>query len=186
MLPRFALYGRPGAGKSTFAGLLAHEFELAKKRVLHLRLGEPLYELQAIVYAVARRPMVRDSDQDGELLNFLGLHLRHINPDALTAAFAQRVKRAEELHPSAVLLCDDLRAPDVDAVTRLGFRLVEIVAPEQRRLIRKKARADLFAGSERHPTEASIEAVPWRRVDNAGSVDDLRNRATELVREVTS
>lgn len=52
-MPKVALYGRPGAGKSTFAGLLAQELALAGADVLTLKVGAPLYELQAVVYAMA-------------------------------------------------------------------------------------------------------------------------------------
>jgi cytidine deaminase len=181
---KVALYGRPGAGKSTFAGLLAREAEAAGAQALTLRLGTPLYELQAIVHAMSGRPLLDAGDQDGQLLNALGLHLRRISPDALTEPFTRRVRQAEQTQPGAVLVCDDLRAPDVAAVTGLGFVLVEIIAPDAIRLARKQARADLSAGDEQHPTEVPVQAEPWRRVDNTGSLDDLRSQAARIAAEV--
>ncbi|MFJ5220140.1 AAA family ATPase [Streptomyces sp. NPDC088354] len=183
-MPKVALHGRPGAGKSTLAGLLTQELTLAGADVLTLKVGAPLYELQAVVHAMAGRPLLDGTDQDGQLLNALGTHLRRINPDALTEAFTLRVRQAEDTRPDAVLVCDDLRAPDVDAVTGLGFVLVEVTAPDAVRLERKRGRADLSAGDERHPTEAPVAAAAWRRVDNAGSLDSLRERAAELAKEV--
>ncbi|WP_392958117.1 hypothetical protein [Streptomyces sp. LN245] len=66
---------------------------------------------------MAGRPLLDGAAQDDPLLNDLGTHLRRINSDALTGAFAQRVRQAGQNSPSAVLVCDDLRAPDVAAVT---------------------------------------------------------------------
>ncbi|WP_445517251.1 hypothetical protein [Streptomyces sp. NEAU-174] len=183
-MPRVALYGRPGAGKSTFAVLLAQELAAGGAEVRRLKLGAPLYELQAVVHAMAGRPLLSGGEQDGQLLNALGSQLRRINPHALTEAFAQRVRQAEQSRPGAVLVCDDLRAPDVEAVTALGFVLVEVTAPDPVRRLRKQERADLSAGDEDHPTEAPVDAVPWRQVDNTGSLDDLRGHAARLAGEV--
>ncbi|MFI1414993.1 AAA family ATPase [Streptomyces sp. NPDC020707] len=185
-MPRVALCGRPGAGKSTFAGLLAQELALAGADVLTLKVGAPLYELQAVVHAMAGRPLLAGTDQDGQLLNALGSHLRRINPNALTEAFTQRVRQAQETCPEAVLLCDDLRAPDAEVVAGLGFFLVEVTAPDAVRRERKRKRADVSAGDEYHPTEAPVAAARWRRVDNSGDLDGLRERAAELVKEVLS
>ncbi|MEU1307786.1 ATP-binding protein [Streptomyces cinnamoneus] len=183
-MPKIALYGRPGAGKTTLTGLLALELAEAGADVRVLKVGVTLYELQAIIYAVAGRPLLDGRDQDGQLLNALGSQIRRINPDALTDAFGWRVHQAEQAAPQSVLLCDDMRAPDVEAVAALGFRLVEVTAPEPVRLARKRGRGDLTAGDDQHVTEAVIDAVPWLRVDNAGSLDDLRQQATRIAREV--
>lgn len=183
-MPRIALYGKPGAGKSTLATLLAQEWEKLGRKVLTLKLGAPLYELQSIVYAVAGCPLVEGGVQDGRLLNLLGGELRRINPSALTEPFGKRVQQAGQMWPEAIVVCDDMRAADVEAIIALGFALVEITAPEELRRRRRAARADLSAGDENHSTEAAVAAQPWRQVDNSGSVDDLRKHGAELAREV--
>ncbi|MFI9772481.1 hypothetical protein ACIHJG_37365 [Streptomyces sp. NPDC052415] len=183
-MPRIALYGRPGAGKSTFAALLAQELAHTGAQALTLKVGAPLYELQAVIHAVAGCPLLDGGEQDGRLLNSLGTHLRRINPNALTDVFIQRVRQAEQRRPDAVLVCDDVRAPDVAAVTGLGFVLVEVAADAAVRRERKAARGDLSAGDEHHATEAAVAAVAWRRVENTGSLDSLRKQAAELAAEV--
>ncbi|MFI1204846.1 hypothetical protein ACH4VR_36375 [Streptomyces sp. NPDC020883] len=181
---KIALHGRPGAGKSTLAGLLIEECGRAGMPVQRLKLGTPLYEAQALVYALAGKPLLDTDVQDGPLLNALGEAMRRINPQALTAPFTYRVQQAEQLRPEGMLICDDMRAPDVEVVIGLGFRLVEVVAPDELRLRRKKERADLAAGDDNHTTERPITATPWQRVHNSGSREDLRAHATRILGEV--
>ncbi|MGW2984148.1 AAA family ATPase [Streptomyces goshikiensis] len=183
-MPKIALYGLPGAGKSTLARLLTEEVVAAGSEVVQLKLAQPLYEAQSVIYELAGRPLTDRNQQDGRLLNLLGTELRRINQDALTDAFTARARQAERKNPGALLVCDDLRAPDVSAVAGLGFVLVEISAPEEARRTRKASRRDLSAGDERHPTEAPLDASPWRRVENAGSLDDLRAQAAVLAGEL--
>ncbi|MFD8261357.1 AAA family ATPase [Streptomyces griseoluteus] len=183
-MPKIALYGHPGAGKSTFAAALAEECERAGAPVCRLKLGAPLYAVQSVVYAVAGRPLSDTGVQDGPLLNALGSAMRRINPEALTAPFAERVREAEALDPKAVLICDDMRASDMSAVLTLGFHLVEVAAPDGVRRRHKAGRGDLAAGDDSHPTEAPVTGRPWWRVDNDGTIEQLRGEATRLVREV--
>ncbi|MFF4647723.1 hypothetical protein [Streptomyces sp. NPDC001389] len=183
-MPKIALYGLPGAGKSTAAQLLTQELASEGVEVVRLRLAQPLYEAQRAIYAIAGRPLTDETQQDGRLLNLLGTQMRRINPDALTGPFTFRVRQAEAESPKAVLLCDDLRAPDVETVIRLGFRLVEINAPAALRQSRRQARGDLSAGDENHPTEAPPAVEPWRRIDNAGDLAEYRERLLALAREL--
>ncbi|MFD6181967.1 hypothetical protein [Streptomyces goshikiensis] len=183
-MSKIALYGKPGAGKSTFASLLTDELVKAGGEVATVKVAAPLYQLQLIVYEMAGVPLVDPTRQDGRLLNFLGTEMRRINPRSLTDVFAARVQELERTRPEALLVCDDLRGPDVDAVTALGFRLVEISAPAEVRALRKAGRGDLTAGDEQHPTEAQPLVDAWRRVRNAGSLEDLRGEAALLAGQV--
>ncbi|MFF7095780.1 hypothetical protein ACFY9A_25780 [Streptomyces rubradiris] len=164
--------------------MLAEECERAGAPVRRLKLGAPLYDVQALVYALAGRPLVDNTVQDGPLLNALGAAMRRINPDALTVPFAARVQQTEGYCPQAVLICDDMRAPDAEAVLALGFRLVKVTAPDELRLQRKERRGDLGSGDDEHSTEAPVRAPEWRRIENAGSLEDLRTQAASIVAEV--
>jgi cytidine deaminase len=179
-----ALYGLPGAGKSSFSRLVAAEFDAAGVAAVQVRLAAPLYELQAIIHAMAGRPLLDPRRQDGALLNDLGSHLRRINPAALTDMFARRVRQARCDHPGAALICDDMRAADTEAVLGLGFALVQVRAPESLRQSRKQARGDLSAGRDDHDTEAPAQCSPHYVVDNDGDMAQLQARATSLVRTV--
>jgi cytidine deaminase len=165
--------------------LLAEEAALLGRPVHRLRLAAPLYQLQSLIYTVAGRPLPDVTVQDGLLLNDLATHLRRINPDALTTGFAARVEQATA-EPGAVLLCDDLRAADADAVVALGFSLVHVTAPRELRLARKAGRGDLSPGRDDHPTEAPVRAVSAFTVNNGGGLAELRDRARDVVRQVLS
>ncbi|MFD5423812.1 hypothetical protein ACFWJT_38075 [Streptomyces sp. NPDC127069] len=185
-MPKIALYGLPGAGKSTAAQVLTQELASLGVEVVRLRLAEPLYEAQWAIYVMAGRPLADETQQDGQLLNMLGTQMRRINPDALTDPFTFRARQAEKESPNAVLLCDNLRAPDVETVTGLGFRLVEITAPSDLRRSRRQERGDLSVGDESHPTEAPLEVEPWRRIDNAGDLTAYQRRLALLAQELTA
>ncbi|MFB7618320.1 hypothetical protein [Kitasatospora sp. NPDC056181] len=177
---RIATYGRPGAGKSTLTGMLADRLTSRGVHVVRIRLGAPLYDLQGIVYQVAGRPLVSPDRQDGQLLNALGSHLRRINPAALTDIFEAKVKEATGENSAAVILCDDARAADIEALDALGFTFVQIWAPDDFRRLRKAGRGDLSPGDENHPTETEITITPHHRIENAGSIQTLLVRAREL------
>ncbi|MEV0754969.1 AAA family ATPase [Streptosporangium sp. NPDC050280] len=175
---RLALHGLPGAGKSTFARLLTKQLDAAGVTSTIVKVGAPLYELQALIHTVAGRPLLSPAVQDGLLLNDLAGHLRRINPTALTDLFAAKVATAA---PATVMVCDDMRAPDVDALVALGFLLIEVHAPEDTRRARKQARGDLTTGDEEHPSEAPIGRVPYYRVANHGGLAALRAQAAFLI-----
>ncbi|MEV0830194.1 AAA family ATPase [Nonomuraea rubra] len=178
---RIALFGLPGAGKSTFATLLVEEFDKAAISAAIVKIGAPLYELQSLIHTLAGQPLLSASQQDGLLLNDLAGHLRRINPAVLTDLFAARVTSAA---PGTGLVCDDLRAPDVDAVEQLGFVLVEVQAPEAVRQARKQRRGDLTPGREDHPSEAPIDRKPHYRVANDSTLTALRHEAATLIKRL--
>ncbi|MER5648697.1 AAA family ATPase [Streptosporangium sp. NPDC002524] len=177
-MPRLALYGLPGVGKSTFAHLLTKQLEAAGVSSAVVKIGAPLYELQTLIHTVAGRPLLTPTVQDGLLLGDLAEHLRRINPASLTDLFAAKVSAAPA---ETVLVCDDMRAPDVDALERLGFLLVEIHAPQEVRQGRGQARGDLTAGREDQPSEAPIHRTPYHRVANHGGLAALRGQAAALI-----
>lgn len=179
---RVALHGLPGAGKSTFSRLLKDELAKLGTPSLTLRLGAPLYEAQAVIHTMAGAPMLTPDQQDGQLLNALGLHFRRINPQALTAPFTHRVHQAATEHPDAWLICDDMRPADADAVHALGFKLVELHAPDAVRHSRKAQRGDLTSGDDNHPTEGTVQRTSDLQIRNAGTLEDLRERAEWLVK----
>ncbi|MFI6296640.1 ATP-binding protein [Nonomuraea sp. NPDC050790] len=178
---RIALYGKPGVGKSTFARLLIQHLQTRDTPCAVVKIGAPLYELQALLYTIAGRPLLEPTAQDGLLLGDLAGHLRRINPSSLTELFAAKVAAAPA---EAVLVCDDMRAPDVEAVKELGFVLVEVQAPQHLRQARTHARGDLTPVSEDHPGEAPVGCTADHRVVNDSDLAALRAQAAALVERV--
>ncbi|MDQ1052006.1 hypothetical protein [Streptomyces sp. V4I2] len=66
-MPKIALSGKPGAGKSTLAQMLAEEWEQACVKSLTAKRGAPLYERHSIVYATAGVLLLAGGVQDGRL-----------------------------------------------------------------------------------------------------------------------
>jgi len=180
---RIALHGIPGAGKSTLARLLLEEFGRIGRQAVVVRLAEPLYQLQSLVYRLAGSPLPDPAVQDGLLLADLAGHLRRINPDALTADFRRRVERLADTAPEAVMVCDDLRVPDINCVRDLGFTLVRVDADPELRRARRAQRGDLTCREERGMVPAAVSDVVVR---NDGSLAELRAAAQALVGRVTA
>ncbi|WP_331772915.1 ATP-binding protein (plasmid) [Embleya sp. NBC_00888] len=177
---RIALYGPSGAGKSTSRSILVDTFAHLGHPAVALRLAEPLYLLQNVVRAVARMPLADPAAQDGALLAALGEHLRRINPNCLVEDFAQRLHAATTAHPNTVVICDDMRAPDAQALDRLEFTFVQVTAPDAARTARLAARGDVSAADHNHPTEAPITRPADHVLVNDASIERLRDDIRSL------
>ncbi len=183
---KIALYGRPGAGKSTSAGLLKSICEELGMKYYRIRLAEPLYEAQAAIYQIADRELASGT-QDGELLNFLGLHMRKINPRVLLSRFEKRLnaieeKLGEELGAS-IILCDDMRRSDVDFLESKEFELIRVQASAGTCRKRRSSRGDVTLGAEDHVTELGLEEIVATSViKNEGSLEELEISLRELLR----
>ncbi|MBO4206726.1 cytidine deaminase [Micromonospora echinofusca] len=182
---RVALFGLPGAGKSTSAGLLREVLAGMGRDVAVVKTAAPLYDVQAAFYERVGTALA-PGQQDGALLNFLGSHFRQAAPGFLLTDFARRWGNAV-LGGADTVLCDDARPVDLPGLAGQGFRVVRIVAPDALRRERKSGRGDRIAGRDDHPTEAGGEQVVADfEVDNAGTLDELRERIVTLARELVA
>ncbi|SBT41790.1 cytidine deaminase [Micromonospora auratinigra] len=182
---RVALFGLPGAGKSTSAGLLREALTSMGRRVAVVKTAAPLYDVQSAFYERVGLTLA-DGQQDGALLNFLGSHFRRAAPDFLLADFDRRW-RAAVLGGADTVLCDDARPVDLPGLAGQGFRIVRVTAPDELRRARKSGRGDRIAGRDDHPTEAGGESVrAHHEVDNSASWDALRDRIDVLAKDLAS
>jgi cytidine deaminase len=180
---RVALFGLPGAGKSTSAGLLRRTLADMGRQVEVVKLAAPLYDVQAAFHTRARTRLA-EGQQDGELLNFLGSHFRKAAPGFLLEDFAQRCAAAE-LTGADVLLCDDARPADLEGLRGQGFALVRVTAPDALRRERKAGRGDRTAGRDDHPTELGGEGVEADTVlDNSGDLPRLEAEVAALAKSL--
>jgi cytidine deaminase len=167
---RIALFGLPGAGKSTSAALLRERLEQRGARPAVVRIAAPLYDVQDAFYGRTGTPLA-SGQQDGVLLNFLGTHFRTTAPGFLLEDFRRRCDEAL-LAEADVLICDDARPVDLEEVAKQGFTLVRISAPDDLRRARKSGRGDRTRGND---------ADPDHEIDNAGDLDRLAGQVDSLV-----
>jgi dephospho-CoA kinase len=187
-IAKIALFGVPGAGKSTSARLLNAICDDQQIVFRRLRLAEPLYQCQDAIYRIAGRPLDDQDVQDGELLNFLGSHLRKINRSVLTDAFAKQLyallNSLDQSDQDRVLVvCDDMRATEAAFLRTEGFVLVRIDAPSKVRRRRLASRGDRTLGAEDHPTEAGVDAVRAdATIHNDNTMAELRDQLKSIIR----
>ena len=175
---RIAFCGRPGAGKSTSAGLLRDVLTERGRRPAVVKVGMPLYDVQDAFYRRIGRPL-DTGRQDGALLNFLGSHFRDRAAGFLAADLAERCAFAV-LGGADAIICDDARPADLDALRAAGFAIVRVHAPDDLRRARKAGRDDVTAGDDRHPTELG-DLVADHEVANTAGLVDLARELTRVV-----
>ncbi|MBF6228515.1 hypothetical protein IU470_25835 [Nocardia abscessus] len=167
---RLALFGASGAGKSTTCRLLLETVQQRGLAGVLVKLAEPLYDVQRLIYSLCGHPVIEPYRQDGILLSSLADNFRRIDPGSLTRLFAARVAGAEK---ADVVICDDMRRPDYEALREMGFRFVRITAPEAVRIGRRTARDDLAPVSDAHAAETPISLAPDFEVLNDSSFEHL-------------
>jgi dephospho-CoA kinase len=184
---KIALFGTPGAGKSTTSLLIEDYCRSAAYSFHRIKLADPLYEIQSYIYGVARRPLADFYDQDGELLTFLGGYLRKLNPAVLLDRFAERLAAVEAELPDIpegqnVVVCDDMRRPDAEYLRERGFVFICISASEEQCKKRRLMRGDRSLSSLQHPVERGLdEIVRDATIVNEGTFDDLRQQVASLL-----
>jgi dephospho-CoA kinase len=173
---RLAVVGLSGCGKSTTAGLIERFADDHGLSHAVVKLARPLYQLQSAVYRAAGVDLAPGA-QDQVLLEQLAGTLRRIRPDALVADFLQRLSAVD----ADVVVNDDLRDPDVDAVALRahGFRVLRVTADPPVRAARLAGRGDL---SRADGSTARLDLIPADAVlDNSGSLDALNESLRRLL-----
>ncbi|MEG0995135.1 MAG: hypothetical protein RSE91_04135 [Bacilli bacterium] len=107
-----------GYGKSTAIQLLQKNF-----KILNIKIAKPLYDLQEIFYNKIGIDI--KMEQDGELLQFLGLKIRKENPSYLLLKFQEQIKQCESLE-NIIITNDDCRTYDYQCLKDLGFIFIKI------------------------------------------------------------
>lgn len=188
-LKRIALYGYPGAGKSTAARILKDQCQ-GRIWFARIRIAQPLYEAQSDIYQRAGRQLRDFYQQDGELLNLLGIQLRRLNPRILEDRFASSVRESLDRFRKTpmrdgLIVCDDVRYPDVHFIRGLGFDFVQMHTPKIARSMRRHRRGDVSLGSVSDPNEQFLDRlVPDKVLDNSGDLSALSSAIASLLKEL--
>jgi dephospho-CoA kinase len=173
-IKKIALLGNTGVGKGTFADIVE---DIVKHKVYRMKLAKPLYDAQESIYNlcdVSKEYGV----QDGELLNFLGVYMRKINPQVLEESLRKRLKHISE----GVVICDDARPTDVKYLKDLNFIIVEIIANTEIAMKRRTLRGDLSLANPHHESEQGRSAVRSDfKVVNESTIEDFRDQISKIV-----
>lgn len=178
MTTKIALVGLAGSGKSTCARLIADYAAERGLTTVWVPLADPLYRLQAQVYAAAGRTL-SPGEQDQVLLESIADHLRRLNPRALVDDFLARISLAAD---ADLLLNEDLRDPHVDApaLRASGFLIIRVTCDEELRRIRLKERHDPTLADR---STAEIDLItPDAVIDNSGGLSAYRAIVYETFR----
>ncbi len=178
-LAKIALLGGPGVGKDTFVQIVQKHFSHLSIQVL--RLAKPLYEVQDFIYRVCSREIAADV-QDGVLLNFLGKHMRQINPRVLTDRFFQLVQEIES--ETDLIFCCDARPIDIPVIKEMEFTVVHIVTSADIALERRKKRGDLTLGQSSHVTESGVHSDLYDfQMSNHGTMEEYEKSIVQFMNQ---
>lgn len=171
---KLGLLGTTGVGKDTCVTIIKDHFQ--EWSFSPLRLADPLYQAQEAIYKICQKEKDFYS-QDGELLNFLGNHMRKINPNVLKESFLTKVQDCD-MH----ILCPDIRAVDVPFMRQAGFTIIHIEADPRLTHERRQRRGDLSLGETHHATELGITPSLYdHRLVNNGSLEAFRTNIINLM-----
>lgn len=173
---KLGLLGTTGVGKDTCVNMIKNHFpDLA---ISLIRLADPLYRAQDAIYTICRKAKDFYS-QDGELLNFLGLHMRKINPDVLKQSFLAALQSCDPCIDC--IICPDIRAIDVPFVKDAGFIIIHIDADPIITFERRKIRGDISLGKTNHQTERGINSSIYdHQLINNGSLEEFQENVKNL------
>lgn len=114
---KICFLGPSGYGKSTAVQILNNYYS-----TVNIKIGEPLYDLQKDFYTKIKTEL--KGEQDGELLQFLGMKIRKENPQYLLEDFKERLAKVP--FETEIITNDDCRPYDYDCLKQLDFIFVKI------------------------------------------------------------
>lgn len=174
---KLSLLGTTGVGKDTCVQIIRNLF--SHKSISVIRLADPLYAAQEAIYKICKT----NKDfytQDGELLNFLGAHMRKINPDVLKQSFLDRTQIDNS--KADFVICPDARPLDIPFIRDAGFVILNIHADPSIAMQRRKLRGDLSLGKFDHATEAGLHSSMYDyQLVNNGSLEEFKKEIQHFI-----
>lgn len=178
---KLGLLGTTGVGKDTCVSLIRDYFP--HRSINLVRLADPLYKAQEAIYRICKKNK-EFYTQDGELLNFLGSHMRKINPDVLKQAFIDALQFCDA--HADFIICPDVRPADIQFVRDVGFIIIHIYADQNITLERRMLRGDISLGKVDHETEKGLSSSMYDyRLTNNGSLQEFQENIGNLISRLT-
>jgi len=170
---KIALTGKPGVGKDSFVSIISEYYDLGE-----IKLASVFYKAQKYIYDLCGQQ--KDYFiQDGILLNFLGQHMRSINPYVVREHFFLELQKLQE---NKIIIASDVRPWDFPFIKNNNFILVKITSSEKNCLIRRIARGDKTLSDSNHSTELSSNSIKEDYyIENNSSYDDYKKSVLQLV-----
>lgn len=157
-----------GYGKSTASEILESEYN-AKV----IKIAKPLYELQSDFYN--KLGIDIGNKQDGELLQFYGYKVRKESPKYLLQSFYEYMSACEGV--SEVIINDDCRPMDYEALKEMGFIFVKINGY-------KRDRDDHVKANSKSSLEWQ-DSIPYDyEIENFGSMEEYVDSVLKLVDKI--
>jgi cytidine deaminase len=180
---KIAFVGPSGSGKSTTASFFRDFVEENALDCAVLKLAEPLYRVQAMIYKEAGQPIDYRS-QDQTLLEMIAKKMRAIDKEALINNLRGRLKTCN----ADVIINDDLRDDITDwpAMIENDFQIVRIWTEPQVRRQRLAGRQDLDAIMDSALDEQVTRIRPNFVVTNNSDQNSLKYQVHALARQLCS
>jgi len=157
--------GKPGAGKTTAAGILVDGIGFIK-----LSLGRKLHEIADDLGLHRNRGFLQD----------LGQLARKYNPDAWINVVAREMR---EYEPGYHFVVDDVRQPnEFEFFVSQRFIPVRIVTDKEKRIKRLRRRdGEVDMARLEHPVESMLDGVKCGEIDNNGTLGELWDKVIDLI-----
>lgn len=178
-LLKIGFLGTTGVGKDTCCCCIQKLYPRYVAR--RIKLAQPLYEAQNFIYRLSGVEK-KEEIQDGVLLNFLGKHMRQIDPYVLIRSFEAALHKID----ADLILCPDVRPIDAPHLKTMDFSLVHVIADPEISLQRRKKRGDLSLSQPNHETERGLSADSYDyQIVNNGTLEELEGQIQLLMEKLT-
>jgi len=179
---KICFFGPSGSGKSSATKFLKEDFERRGLTTEVLKLAEPLYKVQKLLYTESGIT-IKKYNQNQKLLEGIATSMRDINPRSIIDNFMLRLKKVN----SDVVINDDLRDFEIDmpVLKQNGFILIRIWASGEVIQSRLSLRNDLYT-KENSELDKVIERIEPDFVlkNDCQDMQVLKSKISKMVEEI--
>ena len=180
-MKKIAIYGLSGAGKSTVRQILVKKFKEKKLKVEVVKLAEPLYYMQSVLYETAGKK-IEYYQQDQKVLEAMAGLLRNIDSFSIVNYFKRTVKNMD----ADIIINDDIRdyKTDYQYLKNEGFVFIHVVCDEKIRRSRLEQREDISIVKNSNTTSALEKFTEDFVVENNGTINELEEQINRIISEL--